>query len=87
MTSRLAEAANGDLTQAQARGLVNLLRKAEGWVSAPAEATGRPRVHAKEWVMDPLMAEAKLDESARARMGPFLPLDPAAISAALGAQE
>jgi hypothetical protein len=87
VANRLAEAANGELTQADARTLVNLVRKAEGWVTEPPDATGKTRVRAKGWVIDPAEAEARLDEAALARMGPFLPVDRDAMAAALGIEE
>jgi hypothetical protein len=87
VTSRLAEAANGELTQADARGVVNLVRKAEGWAVATPDPTGKARVRAKPWVIDPAEAESKLDEAATVRMGPFLPVDPQAMSVALGVND
>jgi hypothetical protein len=64
-----------------------LLRKTEAWVTLPGEANGRPHVRSKEWVTQPAVAEARLDEAALARMGPFLPVDPGAMAAALGIGE
>jgi len=87
VTSRLAEAANGELTQAHARGIVNLVRKAEGWAVATPDPAGKPRVRAKAWLLDPAEAESKLDEAAVARMGPFLPVDPQAMAVALGVND
>jgi hypothetical protein len=87
LPERLAAAANGDLTQAQARGVVNLLRKTDAWVALPLEPSGRLQARAREWVTQPPVAEARLDEAALARMGPFLPVDPAAMAAALGITE
>jgi hypothetical protein len=84
LPERIAEAANGDLTQAQARGLVNLLRRADAWLALPTEPNCRPHVRARAWVTEPAAAEARLDEAALARMGPFLPVDAAAMNAALG---
>jgi hypothetical protein len=87
VTGRLAEAANGELTQADARGIVNLVRKAEGWAVATPDSAGKPRVRAKPWLLDPAEAESKLDEAAVARMGPFLPVDPQAMAVALGVND
>jgi hypothetical protein len=84
---RLAEAGNGELTQAQARGIVRLLQKAEGWAPAAPDVAERARVRPRSWVLDGAAAESKLDEAALLRMGPFLPVDPFAMSAALGRTE
>jgi hypothetical protein len=84
IATRLAEVANGELTQADARTIINLLRKTDGFASAPLAEDRKPRVQARSWVLSPLVAEARLDEEALARMGPFLPVDPAAMAAALG---
>ena len=86
VTERLA--ANGELTQAQARAVVNLVRKAEGWTPEPPhDALGRPRFRPKPWLLDPASAEATIDAAAIARMGPFVPIDPSALSTALGADD
>jgi hypothetical protein len=84
VTVRLAEAANGELTQAQTRAVVRLISRAEGWAPAEPDAADRARVRPRSWVLDPAAAESKLDEAALMRMGPFLPVDPQSMAAALG---
>jgi hypothetical protein len=84
IATRLAEAANGEITQSAARSIVSLVRFAEGLLTDHIDDKGRHHVRAKPWVHDAAIAEARLDEAALARMGPFLPVDPAAFALALG---
>jgi hypothetical protein len=81
-------ASNGDFRLGDARALVTLVRRADGWEPASTEpgdkAPDGPRFRARPWVRDPRAAEAMLDAAALERMGPYLPVDPFAMAEALG---
>jgi hypothetical protein len=68
--------------------VVSLVRKADGWTASfQCDPQGRPRFRPKGWLLDPVDAEATIDQAAIARMGPFLPVDRVAMCGALGADD
>jgi hypothetical protein len=60
------------------------VRRADGWTKASGSGSAKVLVRPKAWLRAPALAEARLDDAARAVMGPFLPVDEKAMAAALG---
>jgi len=80
----IAAAREQQLSTEQVERVLRAVRRADGW--EPVRGAGSPKalVRPREWLRDAAQAEARLDEAARAAMGPFLPLDEEAWAAALG---
>jgi hypothetical protein len=71
------------LGEEEIRHVVRTVSKANGWEVVPREGDSKRHVRPKPWLRDPAQAEAHLGEAAMAVMGPFLPVDPVAMAAAL----
>lgn len=54
--------------------VIALVRQAGGWVITK-EPASKHLTYPKEWLRDPVRAEAELDEAATLVMGPFHPVD------------
>jgi hypothetical protein len=63
--------------------VLQMVRRAEGWEIVSIAGDSKRHVRPKPWLRDPVQAEVRIDDAAVAVMGPFAPIDRAAMAAAL----
>jgi hypothetical protein len=80
---QIAVAMKDELGESDVHRVLRMVDQAMGWEIAPPVAGSRRQVRPKPWLRNPAEAEAHLDDAAIAVMGPFAPIDRAALAAAL----
>jgi hypothetical protein len=73
---------DGTLTDEEVRPVAHLLLRAGAWTSVRGD-DGKPRVRPADWARYAPAAEERIEAAAAALMGPFAPVDRAALTAAL----
>jgi HTH-type transcriptional regulator/antitoxin HigA len=83
LPKQIAMVVKDGISEREVSHILQMVRRAEGWEIVSIAGNSKRRVQPKPWLRDPVQAEAHIDDAAVAVMGPFAPVDRAAMAAAL----